>query len=188
MHSIEEVVMLVIAIASLAIPLIVKNNFTGWKEIIDYEFPKTQHYSLTIKFCAFALLSVIFFVIYSLVTEPNKVSPKDFNMLLYSPVLLLPCLIVLSPQYITDHYFIPLIKILCTLLMSALVIYGYYIIFRAISSHYVPAKGGYKYGLEKDAGRFWFGFIGFSFTSGLFLYFLKGFFISSINHLSDKEI
>ncbi len=156
---------------SIGISLIIKID-GRWHDRNGREiFPVEHQYSVTIKCLATFLLFVILGVDFGVITA-SPIKSKDLGMVLFSPFLIFPCLVILTPKKIADKYVIPLCKFIFLLLLTGFVLTLYFSLFEAISSHSLPRKYGKTY-LEKDFMGFWITFLGMTVISGLLLNFVK---------------
>ncbi|HOY71139.1 MAG TPA: hypothetical protein PL131_00275 [Methylotenera sp.] len=183
---IYSVIMLLILLASVAVPLFTKLD-DSWGEWTDkYNkpiFPAEHNYSYTIRVLATFLLVVSLTVFFSVISHWSESKPKDQALIFYMPILALPCLVVLTPKKIADAYVIPACKWVFIVVLFLFVLGSYISLFKGVSEHYVTARFGVKIYLEQDAGRFWFLFLGFAFVNGLFLGILKYAFLWLFNKL-----
>jgi hypothetical protein len=168
--------MFLVLVGAIVIPLTTKLDST-WADWADRSnrpiFPQEHNYSITIKCLAAFLLLCCLGVIYGVLTT-LPIKPKDLAMVFYFPILVLPCLVVLSSKEIADNYVIPLCKLIFILFLIMMVVTFYSSLFNAISQHYLTtSKYGSKTYLEKNFSKFWFFYITYAVISGLFLCFIK---------------
>jgi hypothetical protein len=180
----NEIIMFIILVISIGIALKVKGDVqwhgTGGREI----FPKEHQYDLTMKCLATFLLFVILGVDFGVITT-SPIKSKDLVMVLFSPFLIFPCLVILTAKEFADKYVIPLCKLIFLLMLTGFVLTLYLSLFEAISTHQLPRRYGKTY-LEKDFMAFWITFLGMTFIGGLFLNFVKEVIITFYKKVSSK--